>query len=360
MAAVVRSPEAAVIASSLPLTSPVSEVILELYKKLSDNCLLQGVISNYVPAQQQKHLQFLDFNSAGDLVLGCSSLNTRYWTGSLWYYRAGASPAEVTNPEKCLTGVDLETGVVDGRFVRPDQVVVGLDSGVSMVTLSREEDGDRVTHHLEQHSPAMEHDDILTGLDTWARDCTLATAGADSRLCVYNSALALVHSYHPAHAGHVSGVACCQESSHVLASCSRGVDSSVRVWDTRQPRPASTVAALPDSPPSCVAWAGDSRLVVGGLGGQLRLLDTRRPGPSLASLAVMDRPVRVLRLAPGGDKLAVAGDDAVVTVVRLAGDTAEVARVAAEHGDMVRGLAWSGPDTLWSAAWDQTVAKYDL
>ena len=65
-------------------------------------------------------------------------------------------------------------------------------------------------------------------------------------------------------------------------------------------------------------------------------------------------------LAPGGDKLAVAGDDAVVTVVRLAGDTAEVARVAAEHGDMVRGLAWSGPDTLWSAAWDQTVAKYDL
>ena len=81
--------------------------------------------SNYVPAQQQKHLQFLDFNKGGDLIMGCSSLNTRYMTGSLWYYKAGTSAGAVTNPEACLTGVDTEAGVMDGRFVREDQVVVG-------------------------------------------------------------------------------------------------------------------------------------------------------------------------------------------------------------------------------------------
>ena len=82
--------------------------------------------SNYVPAQQQKHLQFLDFNKAGDLIMGCSSLNTRYMTGSLWYYKAGTSAGAVTNPEACLTGVDTEAGVMDGMFVRDDQAWVNI------------------------------------------------------------------------------------------------------------------------------------------------------------------------------------------------------------------------------------------
>ena len=73
----------------------------------------------------EKHLQFLDFNRNGDLILGSSSLNTRYWTGSLWYYKSGTEPSDVTNPEMCVTGVDMETGVLDGRFVRDDQVGSG-------------------------------------------------------------------------------------------------------------------------------------------------------------------------------------------------------------------------------------------
>ena len=92
-------------------------------------------------------------------------------------------------------------------------MVVGLDSGgLVMVTLTKDEDEDKMTHYLECHTATVEHDDMMTGLDTWSRDNTVATVGMDNRLCVYNPALVMVQSYAPVHAGHVSGVACNQSS----------------------------------------------------------------------------------------------------------------------------------------------------
>ena len=61
---------------------------------------LKPVHSNYVPGQvsalnrfnlkitffvqMEKHIEFLDFSNTGDLILGTSSLVTRYWIGQLW------------------------------------------------------------------------------------------------------------------------------------------------------------------------------------------------------------------------------------------------------------------------------------
>jgi len=331
-----------------PLASPISE---------GD---FKPVHSNYVPAQQEKHFQLIDFNSKGDLVLGCSSLNTRFWTGSLWYYRSDKEPTQVTDPDQCLTGVDLETGVFDARFLRDDQMVVGLDSGgVTMVTLTREEDGDRLTHHLEHHQATVEHDDILTGLDIWKSDATVATCGLDKKVIVYNAALAPVHVYHPAHAGTVTGISCCQSSPHVLATCSRDVDTSVRIWDTREEKPATTIGSWPDCPPSHLTWVGDDKLLVGSLNGQVSLVDVKNHNV-LTSVSVGNRPVYRQRLSPCGNKLAVAMDDAVVSVLKISDGSLETLMSETQHGDFVRGLAWKDTNTLWSAGWDHAVIQYTL
>ena len=319
--------------------------------------------SNYVPAQQQKHLQFLDFNKGGDLIMGCSSLNTRYMTGSLWYYKAGTSAEAVTNPEACLTGVDTEAGVMDGKFVREDQVVVGLDTGgLVMVTLTKDEEGDKMTHYLECHTATVEHDDILTGLDTWTRDNTVATCGMDNRLCVYNPALVMVQSYHPVHQGHVSGVACNQSSENIVATCSKNVDMSVRVWDTRESKPAKTVARMTEHPPSTLVWADERTLVVGSVTGTLTRLDTRAvAGQSVLDTAsVLDRPVFRLRPAPGGKRMAVASDDVGVSVVSLEAGGMSVTKVESGHRDFVRGLAWTSDTRLWSASWDTRVEQHTV
>ena len=72
---------------------------------------LKPVHSNYVPAQVDKHLEFLDFPSSGYLVVGRSSLTTRYWPDQPWYYsRAGHGDKveTATDPTICLTGTKLE------------------------------------------------------------------------------------------------------------------------------------------------------------------------------------------------------------------------------------------------------------
>ena len=52
--------------------------------------------------------------SDGHIVLGCSDLTGRLWTGSLWYYK---EPKDAPSVQKALTGVDCDSGVIDGKFI---------------------------------------------------------------------------------------------------------------------------------------------------------------------------------------------------------------------------------------------------
>ena len=310
-------------------------------------------------AQMEKHLEFLDFNSNGDLIVGASSLTTRYWSGSLWYYRKGVVEEDITNPEMCLTGVDLQTGVLDGRFVQDKQMVLGLDSGgVVMVNLTKEQDGDRVTYYLEQQTSVVEHEDILTGLDVWEMDHSVATVGADQRLNIFSPSLALVHTFHPAHARFISSVACSSLPS-ILATASR--EGTVRVWDTRQARPARTVYRNETRPPSCITWSGEQEIVIGSSTGDLMVVDTRGKGTeNLHQDQIFDREITRMRWSPDRSRLAVAEDDVKVGVVKVTKGQMEVEMVDTRHTDYVRGLAWSGSNTLWSAGWDHKVFSHQI
>jgi len=316
---------------------------------------LTAVHSNYVPAQMEKHLEFLDFNSTGDLIVGASSLTTRYWSGSLWYYKAGVAEQDLTNPELCLTGLDLQTGVLDGRFVQDKQMVLGLDSGgVVMVLLTKEADGDRVTYYLEQQNAVVEHEDILTGLDVWS-DGSVATVGADQRLNIFSPSLALVHTFHPAHARFISSVAV-SSLPHILATSSR--EGTVRVWDTRQARPARTVYRSETRPPSCITWSTEQEMLVGSSTGDLIVVDTRGKGvESVHQDQIFDREITRMRWSPDRSKVAVCEDDVKVGVIRVKEGKVEVEMVDSKHTDYVRGLAWSGSETLWSAGWDHKVVS---
>ncbi len=53
------------------------------------------------------------------MILGCSNLTGRFWIGSIWYYR---DPNEAPIVEKALTGVEFETGLVDGFFINDENV----------------------------------------------------------------------------------------------------------------------------------------------------------------------------------------------------------------------------------------------
>ena len=160
----------------------------------------------------------------------------------------------------------------------------------------------------------------------------------------------------------MSGVACNQSSENIVATCSKNVDMSVRVWDTRESKPARTVARMTEHPPSTLAWADERTLVVGSVTGTLTRLDTRAgAGQSvLDTVSVEDRLVFRLRPAPGGKRMAVASDDVGVSVVSMEAGGMSVAKVESGHRDFVRGLAWTSDTRLWSASWDTRVEQHTV
>lgn len=342
-------------APSMP-SGPSVPLVAETGEPVSES-QLKRVHSNYVPSQMEKHIEFLDFSNSGDLILGTSSLVTRYWIGQLWYYSADTlQPCEnVTNPAKCLTATDIDTGVVAGRFIGQNHMVVGQDSGaLVLVNLTKERDGDTLTHYLETQAPVTEHEDQLTGLDIWEganKTFTAATVGQDLRLCVWGSQLELAHSYSPAHTRLISGVSCSPDDPHIVATAAQ--DGLVKIWDTRVEKPCSTVHRSSTSPPSTLTWAGE-KLLVGTRCGALSLLDPKTPlAEPLSTGQFFDREVRRMRWDGDRKRLAVTADDTLLKVVEVRSGVVEVYKDD-RHTDYVRGLAWK-EDTLWSAGWDGKV-----
>ena len=159
----------------------VSAENLELQAKVMAK---EGVChSGYVPAQLERHLEFMNFNSGiifnlefsdpnpktfkildGHAILGCSNLTGRFWIGSLWYYR---TPTDAPSVEKALTGVDFDNGLVEGFFLDNKNIIVALDSGaVETVKLSFSDEGspENSFFYLERSRSVQEHDDLITSL----------------------------------------------------------------------------------------------------------------------------------------------------------------------------------------------------
>ena len=178
------------------------------------------------------------------------------------------------------------------------------------------------------------------------------------KLCVWDINTALFLSYSSAHSGLLTDVSCHLTDSRLLATCSRNVDSSVRVWDTREAKAARTLASL-EQGPSNVSWVGDHCLVAGCLNGGLVMLDTRT-GSILSEITNNDRPVYSTKLSPNSTRLVVCYDDAMVDVVKLSEGKLEVEVRESKHRDFVRGLAWADDSTLWSVGWDQKAYRYQL
>ncbi len=56
------------------------------------------------------------------MLLGCTSLTSELWTGSLWYYKdpskAPSTKEEAGNPSSgCLTGIDVDNGISEVDFI---------------------------------------------------------------------------------------------------------------------------------------------------------------------------------------------------------------------------------------------------
>lgn len=311
-----------------------------------------------LPNHVEKYLDFLDVSDDGFLLLGCSSLTERYWTGSLWYF---IEPEAAPNVEKCLTGIDCESGVCDGKFLTDQQkVIVGEDSG-NIQVLALSEVADEHTFHFSLSASACDHDNYVTSVSVFKGKSQAVSGSADYVIKVWDvDGLVAHHTYRPAHSNQVSCVATQPvDGSEVFASCS--LDGLALLWDSRNPKPASEL--LKEFAMTSIEWLPTANhcLAVGNIAGDISFVDIRQPRQKTSKIGCLRRPIHRMCFDRGNlNKLAVCGDQEMIKILDC-NDLVNpvVSYVDERHTDFVRGLSWH-PKTnvLFSCAWDKKVLTH--
>ncbi|KDR20539.1 methylosome protein 50-like [Zootermopsis nevadensis] len=314
-----------------------------------------------LPVQVEKHLDFIELCDDGFMLLGCSNLTGRLWTGSVWYF---LDPDSAPNVEKCLTGIECETGVSDGKFLEDKQkIIIGEDSGLVQV-LGLSESADEHTFRFESLNSVCEHDDGILSVSVFSDRTRALTGGSDMNIKVWSvESLTSEHTYRPAHLHQVSCVcAHPQDGSSIFASCS--LDGMAFIWDTRNAKPAKVALCDGSQELTAVAWqmSRSDMLAIGSRSGEVIIADIRQLKEPLGVSDCFTRPVHRLRFAHHRPELlAVCADDSKVKVLDCTARAPNIIYADDHHSDFVRGLAWhSRKGTLYSCGWDKQVLAHKL
>ncbi|KAL1456950.1 hypothetical protein WDU94_001633 [Cyamophila willieti] len=334
---------------------------------------------NMVPPNIDKHLEFVEISSDGELLLGSSNLNGCYWTGSIWYF---LEPGNAPQREKVYSGLNCDSGICDGKFLSENKVIIGEDLGmVSILHLHKDKTFKKEHSKFTVESSRSEHDHAVLSVSVSGDKQKAVTGSMDKCIKVWdvssNKDLQSEHTYRPAHKDHVTSVAMKQEGSTVFASCS--LDGAALLWDTRMPKPAQVIYEDVAIGLKSVAWYTDNQLVIGSTLGELCVSDTRTRG--LTSQTNVSSPRPIHRIVVHKNFVAVCSDDTYVRVIDMnklssseSGDSITSSTILSnsvtnpaviysdgKHKDYVRGLTWA-PDsgTLISCAWDRQVLSHNI
>ncbi|PNF41240.1 hypothetical protein B7P43_G01506 [Cryptotermes secundus] len=293
------------------------------------------------------------------MLLGCSNLTGRFWTGSLWYF---LDPDSAPDVEKCLTGIECETGITDGKFLEDNnKVIIGEDSGVVQVLGLSESPGEH-TFHFESLSSVCEHDDSVLSVSVFSDGKRAVTGGLDMNIKVWSvESLTSECTYRPAHLHQVSSVCTHpQDGSSVFASCS--LDGMALIWDTRNAKPARVALNDGSQGLTSVAWhmSQSDLLAVGSNSGDIIMIDVRQLKEPLGLSCCFIRPIHRLRFAHHWPELlAVCADDSRLKVLDCTASSPTVIYEDDRHDDFVRGLAWHPrSESLFSCGWDKQVLAH--
>jgi WD40 repeat protein/DNA-binding SARP family transcriptional activator/Mg-chelatase subunit ChlI len=205
---------------------------------------------------------------------------------------------------------------------------------------------DRMTGDV-RHAPGR-HDGRVVGAVFGADGGTAVSAGADSRLIVWDVRRASAVETLEGHAGQVTGMAITRDGATLYTA---GLDGKVIIWDLsgarRLGRPFKVGRDTEEFPR--YALSPDGRvLAIGQLDGTVALFDTQTLREVSRFSVVPDRPVRGMGYVPGGSLLVVGGDDGFLAIVDPRAGT--ILRRLPGHRDTVFTPSFSADGRLMATA----------
>lgn len=307
-----------------------------------------------LPAVVENRLDCIKYWEDGKLALGSSCLTGRYWNGSLWCFNQAEDAPDI---EKCVTGVETETGIADVLCIKGSKVAVGLDSGAFELFQL-----DTAPVMFQKLNYACEHDDVISSLSLDINQTHIVSGSYDKCIKVWDiEAWCSISTFRPAHAGIVWQVSFSNSEPKVFMSCSE--DGRIMLWDLRLPKPATVVNKNPlVGTPTAISWQSQNSttFAAGDDSGNIILKDFRSTGNIFES-QVYNRRVFRLSFCPQNPLwLASCADDTNVSVLEIGKSSMTCVYEDDSHSDFVRGLAWSTDSTLISCGWDKKVLKHDV
>lgn len=310
------------------------------------------------PGLIHNHIDSIQFDNDGGLLVAASSLTNRYWVGALFYFE---EPEKAPDAEYCTVKHQLDKGVTDVKWIpNAKKFVCAMDTGsVELWFLGNNQETKEVT--MMCMADPVEHDDIVTSVSVNADSSRVCSSSQDMRIKIWDlEEFTSMHSY-KGHSDTVHMAEYHPSDTNLLLSCSQ--DGSLLLWDTRKSKPASFIdTQLLPSVATCLTWqpGNEFTFVVGTETGDIVSQDTRQTNQPLSS-AVHTRTVNKLAFAPHrNDVLATCSDDSTSTVLQLVNQKCTVLKTI-KHEDFVKGLAWR-PTTnqLFTSGWDKSVKVTDI
>eukprot|EP01112_Ceratiomyxa_fruticulosa_P013063 TRINITY_DN3653_c0_g1_i1.p1 TRINITY_DN3653_c0_g1~~TRINITY_DN3653_c0_g1_i1.p1 ORF type:complete len:316 (-),score=67.59 TRINITY_DN3653_c0_g1_i1:182-1129(-) len=293
----------------------------------------------------------IKFSSNNELfAVATSNLNGAVWDGEVIVFECKDNRFEKVHSFR------TETGNPDVSWLGDKNKLIACatdDGSVNIWDLNA---------HLHLSQSLIEHDDIVTTLDTHSTEKhTLLSGSWDNKIKLWdtNKSSHSVLTFH-GHSHHVTGLQWNPTELGIFASTSE--DGTIKVWDKSTNKAFETINTNfrgSKIPVYSLSWSKvqSNLLAVGSEEGDLTLFDTRNTKVPLWSDTPHKASVRKLSFNSKKQQLITGSDDKTSIVYDLSNNS-NVQKIGGNaHKDFVRGVAWNNVRTNFylTASWDRTI-----
>jgi len=296
-----------------------------------------------------KHIDCVDINEKGQLVLAASNLAGNCWNGLSAVFN---DPQFAPNIPHVDYGALNETGCTNVEWFDENKIVLSTDAGTIELWELKEAP---VIDNVQVFSP---HDDVCCSLNVNKYTSQIISSSWDCTIKVWDLEVELAINNLRIHSDRVLDVLWNPTISDVFASVS--CDGYTLIHDNRaKEKPVSITSYTEETYPTSICWLSEQDLCVGFENGEMITYDIRNNN-ILRTFRNHKKTINEIAYLRSSDSIITVSDDMTVKV-SANNDIASVLYTDTRHTDYVRSVCIDYHSSFfYTSGWDCQVNRHDI